>query len=160
MKWTYEIIFIKMFYLLIILLIITDLFTKYIASKNFLEIYFVFKDFIYLKYAENNWIAFSVQLTWLLLKIFTIIILIIIFWYYLKEEKKKNNIFIDLSFALILAWWISNWYERIFNNYVIDFIWVKYFAIFNFADIYISIWAMIYIFILFFVKDKKNEIRK
>jgi len=133
-----------MFYLFIVWLIALDLFSKYIAKTYFIETYYILKDLIFIKYVENNWIAFSIQLTWLLLKILTIIILVIIFWYYIKEEKKKQNLYINLSFALILAWWISNWYERIFNNYVIDFLWVKYFAIFNLADIYISIGAFLY----------------
>jgi len=147
-----------MFYLFIVWLIALDLFSKYIAKTYFIETYYILKDLIFIKYVENNWIAFSIQLTWLLLKILTIIILVIIFWYYIKEEKKKQNLYINLSFALILAWWISNWYERIFNNYVIDFLWVKYFAIFNLADIYISIGAFIYVMTLFLIKNKKNEI--
>lgn len=76
-----------------------------------------------------------------------------------KRRKEKENLYINISFALIIAWWISNWYERIFNNYVIDFLWVKYFAIFNLADIYITIWAIIYLILLFLIKDKKDAIQ-
>lgn len=79
-----------MFYLLILWLVALDLFTKYIAKIQFIETYYIFKDILFLKYVENNWIAFSIQLTWILLKIFTIIVLIIIWWYYIKEEKKKK----------------------------------------------------------------------
>jgi signal peptidase II len=77
-----------------------------------------------------------------------------IFYYYIKEKKLyKNKFLTDLSFWLILAWAIWNWYERLFNKKVIDFIWVKYFSVFNLADSFITIWAIIYLYILF--KNKK-----
>jgi signal peptidase II len=38
---------------------------------------------------------------------------------------------------------------------VIDFIGVKYFAIFNLADSYITIGAMLYIIALYTLKEKK-----
>ncbi len=67
---------------------------------------------------------------------------------WLFEEKKKKNRIIDISFALILAWAIWNWIERVFLSRVIDFVWVKYFAIFNLADSMITIWAVLYIYTL------------
>lgn len=141
-----------MFYILIIFLIFLDLITKYLAKINLLEQKSLIGDFLYLKYVENIWIAFGIPLTWILLKILTISIIWIIFWYYLKEEKNKNNKFINFSFILILAWALGNWYERIFNSKVIDFIWVKYFSVFNLADIFITIWVFIYILVLIFKK--------
>ena len=79
-------------------------------------------------------------------------------YYYFKEEYKKRQKLVDLSFVLILSWALWNWYERIFNSKVIDFIWVKYFSIFNIADAYITIWVILYILNYYFLK-KKNEIQ-
>ena len=141
------------FYLTIIIWIILDLFTKnlaYIYLQNKINILWYF---LFLEYFENTWIAFSIQIPSFILKILTIILIFWIFYYYFKEEKKKKNIIIDISFWLILAWAIWNWIERIFNNKVIDFIWVKYFSIFNLADSFISIWAVIYLsYLLIFKK--------
>lgn len=131
----------------IIISIILDLYTKFLAKINLDETIFVIKDFIYLKYIENTWIAFSIWLTWIFLKIVTIAIITWIFIYYFKYEKPKKNKLIDLSFWLILWWAIANRYERIFNSYVIDFVWIKYFAIFNLADTILTIWVILYLII-------------
>ncbi len=141
-----------MFYSVIIFWVILDLFTKDLASKFFLKQVNILWDFLGFKYVENTWIAFSTQIFGL--KYLTIILIIWIFYYYLLEKsKQKNKKLFDLSFWLILAWAIWNWIERIFNGKVIDFISVKYFSVFNLADSFITIWAIIYMYILF--KNKK-----
>lgn len=145
-----------MFYLLIFFIAVFDLITKYIAKIALQEKINLIWDFFYLKYVENLWIAFSISLTWVILKIVTVIIIWVIFYYYYTEEKKKNNFVVDLSFSFILWWAFWNAYERLFNDKVIDFIWVKYFSIFNVADIFISLWILIYLYILFFDKNVRK----
>ena len=141
-----------MFYLIIIIWVILDLFTKNLALNNLQKQVDIFWDYLYLAYHENTGIAFSIELPFI--KYFTVILIIWIFYYYFSEKKTiKNNYLLDVSFWLILAWAIWNWYERVFNEKVIDFIWVKYFSIFNLADMFITIWAIIYLYILF--KNKK-----
>lgn len=136
------------FYITIIFWVFLDLFTKYI-SKIYLiwwkEIPILW-DLFSLKYAENTGISFSVQIPYL--NIVRIIFIISILWYYYIEEKNKKNKFIDLAFWLILAWAIWNGYETIFNWFVIDFLSIKYLFIFNLADVFISIWAIIYLLII------------
>ncbi len=130
------------FYTSIIISLIIDLITKYLALNLLDKKIEIIWDYFYLEYFENTWIAFSMQLPFI--KKITIILIIWIFYYYFKEEKKKNNKLVDISFWLIIWWAIWNWIERIFNSKVIDFLWVKYFSIFNMADIFITIWAIIY----------------
>ena len=156
-----------MFYLIIIFWVVLDLFTKNLALNSLQKQVDIFWDYLYLAYHENTWIAFSIELPFI--KYFTVILIIGIFYYYFSERKVMINLplpkgvpegggifnlkLLDLSFWLILAWAIWNWYERVFNEKVIDFIWVKYFSIFNLADSFITIWAIIYLYILF--KNKK-----
>lgn len=150
-----------MFYILTIFLVFLDLFTKYIAKIQFQLSSNILWDFLYFKYVENIWIAFSIWITWILLKVITIVLIIWIFYYYFSEEKKKNIKLVDLAFAFVLGWAIGNWYERIFNGKVIDFIWVKYFSVFNLADVFITLWVMLYIIYLFISnKSIKHEIWK
>ena len=152
-----------MFYLIIIIWVILDLFTKNLALKYLQDKLNVLWDFLYLQYFENTGIAFSTQIPGL--KYLTIVLVIWIFFYYLKERKKNylplrakgvperggiwNLFLLDLSFWLILAWAIWNWIERIFYWKVIDFIWVKYFSVFNLADSFITIWAILYLYLEF-----------
>jgi len=134
-----------MFYLILIIWIILDLYSKNLALNFLQEKINILWDFLYLQYVENTGIAFSTQIPFL--KILTIILIIVIFVYYLNERKKeKNKSLIDLAFWLILAWAIWNWIERILYWKVIDFLWVKYFSVFNLADSFISIWAIILIY--------------
>ena len=134
-----------MFYLILIIWIILDLYSKNLALNYLQEKINILWDFLYLQYVENTGIAFSTQIPFL--KFLTIILIIGIFVYYFYERKKeKNKILIDLAFWLILAWAIWNWIERILYWKVIDFVWVKYFSVFNLADSFISIWAIILIY--------------
>lgn len=136
-----------------------DLFSKYTANNYLIEKIKIFWDLFYLDVYKNTGIAFSIPLEWILLKIITISLIIGIFYYYFKEEKNKNSKLVDISFWLILGWAIWNWVERIFFSEVTDFIWVKYFAVFNLADSFITIWVMLYIYSLY-IKQKDVKLTK
>ena len=141
------------FYFTIIFGVLLDLVSKYLASLYLKENINLISDFLYLWYVENKWIAFSINVPFL--KIVTIILILWIFYYYFTEEKKKDDKIMDFAFGLILAWAIWNGYERIVNSFVVDFIWVKYFSVFNLADAFICIWAVIFILKTFLQKNKK-----
>ena len=144
-----------MFYLIIIIWVVLDLTTKNLALNYLQERVDILGSFLYLEYVENTWIAFSIQIPTFFLKILTISLIIWIFYYYRSEKNKlKNDKLLDLGFWLILAWAIWNAFERIFNEKVIDFIWVKYFAVFNLADSFITIGAMIYLYVLYKISKK------
>lgn len=142
-----------LFYWIIIIWIILDLFSKYLANLYLQEKIGIFWDIFFLQYVENKGIAFSIDIPFL--KIVTIILIIWIFVYYIQEEKKKNSKIVDFSFGLILAWAIWNGIERVFNGFVIDFLWVQWFAVFNLADSCITIWACLYIYYVFMENKKK-----
>ena len=137
-----------MFYLIIIIWIILDLYSKNLALNYLQDKINILWDFLYLQYIENTWVAFSTQIPWL--KYLTILLIILVFYFYFKEKKNtKNKKLLDLSFWLILAWAIWNWIERIFYWRVIDFIGVNNFAVFNLADSFITIWAILYLYVEF-----------
>ncbi len=154
----------SMIYLIIIIWVVLDLFTKNLAFNSLQEKVNVLWDFLYLQYFENTGIAFSTQIPGL--KYLTIFLILAIFYYYFVEKKSINLplkskgvpegggiwnlVLLDWSFWLILAWAIWNWIERVFNWYVIDFIWVKYFSVFNLADSFITIWAILYLYLMMF----------
>jgi len=142
-----------MFYIILFSGIIFDLISKNLAKIYLLDRVNILWDFLYFQYILNPGIAFSVKFNPFLLKILTITLIIVIYYYYRKEKKENNDKLLDLSFWLILAWAIWNAIERILNSNVIDFIWIKYFSIFNLADSFISIWFIIYLYIMY----KKNK---
>lgn len=138
-----------MFYIILVSWIIIDFVSKYFANIYLQNKVQILWDFVYLQYILNPWIAFWVKVNPILLKILTICLIIIIFYYYRYEKNENNSKLLELSFWLVLAWAIWNAIERIFNSNVIDFIWVKYFSVFNLADSFISIWAIIYLYIIY-----------
>ncbi len=112
-------------------------------------------DFISIKLSYNSWVAFSLPIQWILLQCITLILIIGLLYQYITVEYTKNNRWIDAAYVLILAWALSHAYERIFFGHVIDFIAVKYFAILNIADIFISVGA--FFLILAYVRSRKSE---
>ncbi|QFR39682.1 signal peptidase II [Candidatus Gracilibacteria bacterium 28_42_T64] len=142
-----------MFYIILIPGIILDFITKNLANTYLQNKISILGDFFYLQYAENTGIAFSIQIPSFFLKTLTLTLIIAIFYYYKTEKKKispqkKQNLLLDISFGLILAGAIGNAIGRIFHSYVIDFIGIQYFSIFNMADIYINLGALLYIYLL------------
>lgn len=139
------------FYTTLVSSLILDILSKYLLNNILTEKISIFWDFVYLQLIKNDWIAFWININTYLLKVLTIVLIIWIFYYH-KIEKKKykdDEKLINLSFWLILGWAIWNAIHRIFYSEVIDFIWIKYFSVFNLADSFITIWAWIYIYIIY-----------
>ncbi len=131
-----------MIYILsIIWLTWVDALSKYLAVEYLSHEVFLIPWVLSLEYVQNTGIAFSIPITWIILKVVTLVLIFGIFWYYWKEEKSKKSFLLNLSYTLIFAGAIWNAWERIFRWYVTDFIAVEHFAIFNLADSYITLGA-------------------
>ncbi|MBP6981670.1 signal peptidase II [Candidatus Gracilibacteria bacterium] len=103
----------------------------------------LFKDIFSLKLAYNRGVAFSLPISGLFLQILTILIIGFLGKHFYQVEYPKKSRLLDFGYMLIFSGAISHAYERIFHGQVVDFIAVKYFAILNFADIFISIGAFL-----------------
>jgi len=103
------------------------------------------------RYTENTGIAFSIPIPMLAITIINTLLLFGI----LKlavDEFKLNKITL-LSISLILAGGVGNLIDRFLRSYVVDFISISKFPIFNIADIYISVAVLI--IIVFYGKIKR-----
>ena len=132
----------KAYIFLILWCITLDALTKYLADINLREAISIIPNLLSLQYIENTGIAFSIAITGIFLKILTVILIFIIFWYYWTQEKIKQSAILNVSYSLIFAGAIGNAWERIFKWYVIDFISLEHFSVFNLADSYITLWAI------------------
>ena len=132
-----------MFIASIFITVVLDYITKIYAQSVFVERHQVLGDYVYLEYLRNPWIAFSLPVQGLLLKIITIVLILWISYYYIYCEKK--NLWTNLWYWVLLWGALWNAYERIVYWSVTDFIGVKYFSVFNFADSFIFIWVFILI---------------
>lgn len=111
------------------------------------------KNILSFQFTANSYMAFSLPLGGLLLNILitVVVILLLIYIIYLisyKSERKSEIIFLSIIFAGAL----SNIFDRLIYGYVVDYLELKYFTIFNLADVMISSGAIILIF-----KNLKNK---
>lgn len=102
-------------------------------------------DFFSIHLSYNSGIAFSLPIRGLILQIITLLLIGGILYQYFSVEYPKKSKLLDAGYVLVLSWALSHAYERIFVGHVVDFIAVKYFAILNIADIFISVWAFLLI---------------
>tara|TARA_B100000035_G_scaffold215741_1_gene184880 strand:+ start:364 stop:723 length:360 start_codon:yes stop_codon:yes gene_type:complete len=117
---------------------------------------------------ENYGIAFSLfdnlsEKGYLVLNALIITIILFIF-YELYKNIKLSNIYIT-GLSLILGGGISNLFDRYDNGSVTDFIILYYEdlyfpAIFNIADLSISIGVLLVVIYLFFYSHEYNQIQK
>ena len=86
----------------------------------------------------NKWISWWISIFHLniLLLITPVILAMIVYLYY----KKDINFY---TFLFIFAGWVWNYIDRIFYFGVRDFIDFHFFPIFNIADVFVSIWALL-----------------
>lgn len=146
--------------LLAFLLVVVDQITKYWARTVLAQdgpvdiITGVFK----LQYLENRGAAFGIlQNKLILLMIMTIIVLGLVFVVFFKVPNEKKYRPIEYICLFIIAGAIGNMIDRLFLNYVVDFLYFELidFPIFNVADIYVTVSAVLLVILfLFYYKDE------
>ncbi len=100
-----------------------------------------------LSFSTNRNIAFSLPLSgpFLEVAIFLIILgLILFFARFIKEE----NHLLALCFLAIIAGAVSNLFDRLRFGYVVDYIYLKYFSVFNLADALIVVGTIAFVFLI------------
>ena len=124
---------------LILFLIALDQIIKFLITDR---IIIIFK-FPFINYSENYGAAFSLfENERIFLIIASLVIIGFVIYYY---SKYKN---LQLGLSLILAGAISNLIDRIFRGYIVDFINVGIWPVFNLADVYNFIGVLMIIFVL------------
>lgn len=110
-------------------------------------------DIVGIELVQNTGIAFGFNSGNTKNIILTSIILMIVI-NFIRTQKNKIDNKTAITISMILAGGISNLLDRIIKGGVVDFIKVKYFAIFNIADCYIVVgWILLVIFLIKFNKD-------
>ena len=135
---------------LIFILIFFDFFSKQlifnlINLNNFIKITFFFEITHIHNYGVSFGLFSGIIPSWFFV-ILGIIITFLVFIIYLKSSKYIEK----YGLILIIAGALSNILDRIYNGYVIDFIYLHYnqfyWPAFNFADIYISVGIFLIVF--------------
>ena len=151
----------KKIYITSLILMLIDLLTKYLVS-NYLTFKEIIPDFFNIYLTHNNGAAFSILKN---SQIILIIISIFVLFYIIKYMIPKVTSNMEyISISMIIGGTLGNLFDRIYNNYVIDFISLNIFGynfpVFNFADILITCGAIFLIIILIGSDKSANNIRK
>lgn len=107
-------------------------------------------------YLCNSGIAWGIKLPSFFFWIFWTIIISFVLYLIYQEGLKKNipcNLFM-IALVLVLSGAIGNLIDRIFFGCIIDFINLKIWPVFNLADTFITLGA-----IIIFIKHTTNNIR-
>ncbi len=150
-------------FLIMIGTIILDQASKWLAVRFLTKVDTVplIKDVLHLTYLENTGAAFGILKNnrWVFLVISTVAIIGLIF--YIAKYTPKNK-WLGVGLSFIAGGGIGNMIDRIMLGYVVDFIDFRLinFAIFNIADSFVCIGAvLVMIYVFFFSEDgKKNEV--
>ena len=168
-----------------IFMIFLDQITKWLAVVNLKDkpAFVIWKDVFELHYLENQSAAFGVDFLSIIQRIFqfqyfidhpdvflkvrmafftvlTILVVILFIVMYFKIPWNKHFMWLKVILLLFVAGAIGNLIDRMCQNYVVDFFYFKLinFPIFNVADIYVTVAAIMFIVLcLFYYKEEDFE---
>lgn len=120
-----------------------ELFVKTYLHNNFaFHSLPIIKNIFHITLVENTGAAFGILQGKTNLLIYMGIVFILIFLFIVRREKDKGKL-VYFSYGLILGGALSNIYDRIFRGFVIDYIDLRIWPVFNIADSCISIGIII-----------------
>lgn len=118
----------------------------------------IISNILSLTYAKNYGIAFSMLREKRIIIIAISILLISFLIYVLKKDyisKNKDTWLVNIAFGILFGGILGNLFDRIVRGFVIDYINVSFFSIFNLADIAITFGVVL--LIIDNIKESKNN---
>ena len=134
----------------ILIIFFLDRYTKVFILNNFTENTYYLNDYINLDLVWNTGIGFGLmsfdnQIFYNLISAIIGLVIIFLLFYAIKSKRLEK-----FSFSIIIGGALGNFYDRISYNAVPDFIDIHYknfhWFTFNFADIFITMGIIIYLF--------------
>lgn len=119
-----------------------DFLTKrWAISESFREIIVIPRFFYTIAFQKNDGIAFGIDLPMWAQVLGSLVILFLLLWVGSEHifEQKKSAFFEALLLGAVIGGGLGNLLDRIVNGYVIDFIVLRPFPVFNVADIGITV---------------------
>ena len=139
--------------------VLADQFTKFLAAKYWVVHIDIIDGFFKLMYSENTGIAFSIPVQYMLMIALNLALMILVIYLAIKELNLNSKLAI-LAVSLILGGGLGNIIDRLFHGYVIDFISIWKYPIFNLADVYVTIGVLSVVIFYDKIKIWKIQIMK
>jgi len=126
-----------------------DLCIKYYVAHANLSRLVLIKNFFYLSLQTNKGVAFGIHLGYVFQLIISILILSLLIYVGFKYilVLKRNSFINQFLLGIIIGGALGNLFNRVYLGYVIDYIILKPFPVFNVADIGITV-GLIILFLL------------
>ena len=134
-----------MIFVIVLAVLFLDQSSKYIVSKNLYlgEGIPVIKGILHFTLVHNRGAAFGMLKEQAYLFIFTSLLAIILIYFSLRGRQRKRISIYTLSLSLIAAGATGNLIDRVLFGYVIDFLDLRIWPVFNVADRAITIAALL-----------------
>lgn len=128
------------------------------AIKEIIETYLtqdihVIENFFKITYSQNTGVAFGLQIPFYV-QLFLVPALIIGGFYLVMQNFKLDSIFVQIVVGAIAGGAISNYVDRILHSFVIDYISIWVWPVFNLADIAITVGILL--LVVFYGKISKE----
>lgn len=134
---------------------VIDRVSKYAALHSFEETRVLISDVLEIAFVQNPDYFFYFSLPRLLMVTMIIALMVVLLWIVVQEYVQGHRWHVAaLSFMLIGAF--SNLWDRLQHGFVIDFIRVPFWSVFNFADMYIVGGAVVLMWKL--MKKKETQV--
>ena len=147
-----------MIYILIIIAgIVLDRITKIYAVKHFISNPHS-GSLINFTYLENRGAAFGILQDKRILFIILTLAIVLYLLYYFITNLKSNPLVLNIAFSLIISGALGNFYDRLFQGYVVDFLEFAFvdFPVFNIADIFVTVGCGLLIIYILFHGEKRS----
>lgn len=145
----------------ILALIGIDQLTKWLAVAYLQDAPVALWDGVFeLHYVENDGVAWGLfggeTFRWVLVAVTSLLMIGLLVL--LMVRKYRRGMFCSVALILIVAGGIGNLIDRVMNGYVVDFLYVRLidFPVFNVADCFVVIGALMLIVYLLFLSDEKR----
>ena len=145
--------------ILVVLGIVVDQLSKWWVVQNlpFQQRISVIGDFFSLHYIHNQgaaWGIFHGRVNFLTILTCVIVIIVLVIWYRTPREK----IAMQTAFALLVSGALGNLIDRIRLGYVVDFLELPHWPIFNIADC-LLVCSVIWLCALILLDGRKEKVR-
>ena len=133
-------------------LALMDLLTKWLAAAYLREPVALTSWFM-LQYRQNTGIAWSIQIPYVLLMALNFSLVALFFYFAVKyfDFRKRPMV---MATAFVSAGACGNIVDRLAHGYVVDFISVGFWPVFNLADAFLTVG--IFLILLFYAKIKRT----
>ena len=139
--------------------LILDQVTKNYFVSNQSSQFIIWEPLLFFGFQPNPNVVFGLPINMIIYIIATILILALLV-YLIYQTIKKKEVFQYALIIFILAGALGNIIDRLRFGFVIDFIHIPFWSIFNLADIYIVVAVILWIAYIIFYDSRKKVPKK